>query len=455
MERALLINVCWKDRGYKDPWPPEDSARELRELAESGGVRVLEEYTLTQDRPRPARLIGKGKAEELQGLAAALKSEVVIFGEDLSPGQQRNLEEALGVKVIDRTQLILDIFAQRAHSQEGKVQVELAQLQYLLPRLIGKGILLSRLGGGVGTRGPGEQKLEIDRRRIRDRISRLRKELGEIARRRGVARSKREEEQVPVISLIGYTNAGKSTLLNALTSSEVFTEDLLFATLDPTTRRLRLPSGRVVLATDTVGFIQKLPPTVVAAFRATLEELEEADLLLHVLDVSHPEVRQQRQVVEQTLRRLGLDQKPCVLVLNKVDQLGIPPPDLIPRAEAGGAPLRDASGPFVWPESLGQEEPWVAVSALRGWGLDELQRALQTALETDMVDLRACIPFDRGDLLRQAQEMGSLRTTRHLATGTLVQGQIPRRLAPLFAPYTAGRGRGGAGRRGSPAVVSS
>ena len=453
-ERAVLVGLDRPEAGGR--WAGRASMEELARLVATAGAVRVGELAQRLRSPHPHMYLGRGKVQELAALCDQLAPDLVVFDDELAPAQQRFLEESLGGrKVIDRTALILDIFGRRAHSHEGRLQVELAQHEYLLPRLAGQWTHLERLGGGIGTRGPGETQLETDRRLIRSRIQRLKRELEAVRRHRALYRQRRRASAVPVVALVGYTNAGKSTLLNALTSAEVFTEDLLFATLDPTTRRLRLPSGRAVLLTDTVGFIQKLPPTVVAAFRATLEELEEADVLLHVLDVSHPDVPQQRQVVEQTLRRLGLDTKPRLLVLNKVDRLGIPPHDLVPRAEAGGAPVHDPARPFVWPEHLGQEEPWVGVSALRGWGLEGLQRAIQEALETDMVELRACIPFDRGDLLRRAQEVGSLHSTRHLATGTLVQGQIPRHLAPLFAPYTAGRGRGGAERGGSPAAVSS
>jgi len=426
---------------------------ELARLVETAGAVSVGEIVQRLRAPHPRMYLGRGKVQELAALCERLAPDLVVFDDELAPAQQSYMEEALGGrKVIDRTALILDIFGRRAQTHEGSLQVELAQHEYLLPRLAGQWTHLERLGAGIGTRGPGETQLETDRRLIRGRIQRLKRELEAVRRHRALYRQRRRASAVPVVALVGYTNAGKSTLLNALTSAEVFTEDLLFATLDPTTRRLRLPPGRVVLATDTVGFIQKLPPTVVAAFRATLEELEEADLLLHVLDVSHPEVRQQRHVVDQTLRHLGLDTKPRLLVLNKIDRLAAGTDHLGARAQTAGVASDDASSAFVWSESLGEEEPWVGVSALRGWGLDRLQLAIQEALETDMVELRACIPFDRGDLLHQAQELGSLRSTRHLATGTLVTGQVPRRLAPLFAPYSAGRGPRPPGRPRSTAI---
>lgn len=263
--------------------------------------------------------IGKGKAEELAVLVITTHADLVIFDDELSPAQQRNLERLLKTKVIDRTWLILDIFASRAASKEGKIQVELAQLCYLLPRLVGKGTALSRLGGGIGTRGPGETKLEVDRRRIRRRISILRKELEEIAKRRGLQRSNRKKSGLPLVSIVGYTNAGKSTLFNALTDSEVFVEDKLFATLDPTIRRCYLPSGDFMLLADTVGFIRKLPHDLIAAFRATLEEATYSDLLLHVVDASHPGKDDHLEAVEEVLRTLGIADRPVIIVLNKID----------------------------------------------------------------------------------------------------------------------------------------
>ena len=263
--------------------------------------------------------IGKGKAEELAVLVITTHADLVIFDDELSPAQQRNLERLLKTKVIDRTWLILDIFASRAASKEGKIQVELAQLCYLLPRLVGKGTALSRLGGGIGTRGPGETKLEVDRRRIRRRISILRKELEEIAKRRGLQRSNRKKSGLPLVSIVGYTNAGKSTLFNALTDSEVFVEDKLFATLDPTIRRCYLPSGDFMLLADTVGFIRKLPHDLIAAFRATLEEATYSDLLLHVVDASHPGKDDHCEAVAEVLKTLGLADKPIITCLNKMD----------------------------------------------------------------------------------------------------------------------------------------
>lgn len=303
--------------------------------------------------------VGEGKARELAALAVVTHADLVVFDDELTPAQQRNLEDVTGIKVVDRTWLILDIFASRAASKEGKIQVELAQLSYLLPRLVGKGTALSRLGGGIGTRGPGETKLEMDRRRIRKRIAVLRGELEEIAQRRGLQRSRRREAGMPVVSLVGYTNAGKSTLFNALTESEVLVGDKLFATLDPTIRRCRLPEGGFILFADTVGFIRKLPHELVAAFRATLEEAAQADLLLHVVDASHPGKDDQCQAVGAVLAELGLHDKPALTVLNKMDLI----PGKLER------------------ERISMEHPGaVLVSATKRQGLDALLDRVASAL---------------------------------------------------------------------------
>jgi len=322
LERALLVTLRFKQLSHRDPWPVSEIQSEHRELAVSAGLEVSGEVVLERESPSPAYLIGTGQAEQVRDRAAQLRAQVVVFGVDLSFTQQRNLEETAGRKVIDRTQLILDIFARRAHSNEGKVQVELAQLRYLLPRLAGKGVLLSRLGGGIGTRGPGEQKLEMDRRRIRLRISRLARELEEIRRRRETVRERRRSEEIPSAVLVGYTNAGKSTLLNALTGSSARSEDRLFTTLDPLTRRLSLPDGQGILLTDTVGFLHRLPHHLIEAFRATLQEAAEASLLLHVMDSSSLLMEEKEAAVHEVLRDIEADSRPLLRVLNKTDQLG-------------------------------------------------------------------------------------------------------------------------------------
>ncbi|MFO7983997.1 MAG: GTPase HflX [Desulfuromonadales bacterium] len=315
-ERAILISVSHSPRDEV-----EDSLDELTELARTADLVVLDRVVQRPRRLNPKYLMGAGKIKEIVIRALQQRATMLVFDQELSPTQVRSISEITEMKVIDRTQLILDIFSRRAHSRDGKVQVELAQLKYILPRLVGKGTAFSRLMGGIGGRGPGETKLEIDRRRIRDRISRLEKQLKELARGRRQRRQRRIRADVPIVSIIGYTNAGKSTLLNALTRSEVFTEDLLFATLDTSTRRLRFPMEREVIITDTVGFISKLPRSLMGAFKSTLEELEDADLLLHVVDLSSPRFEEQIEAVERILDELGLASIPRLLVFNKVDRV--------------------------------------------------------------------------------------------------------------------------------------
>lgn len=316
-ERAILVaGISSKTRDSS-----ESSLRELARLAETAGVDVIGTLTQNKESIDSKWFLGKGKIEELKQYCQEVDANVAIFNHELSGTQVRNLENFLDVKIIDRTQLILDIFAGRAKTREGQLQVELAQLSYLLPRLFGQGKNLSRQGGGIGTRGPGESQLEVDRRHIRGRITELKRQLTEVSRHRTLHRAKRRREEVYQIALVGYTNAGKSTLLTNLTGSEVFAEDKLFATLDPTTRQLALPNGQVVLLTDTVGFIQHLPHDLVAAFRSTLEEVNEAQLLLHVVDASDPDYPNQIKVVESVLRELEADGKDSIVVFNKVDLL--------------------------------------------------------------------------------------------------------------------------------------
>jgi GTPase len=321
VERAWLVHVFFSDSRYREHGDREDLARETRDLALSAGLEVVGEERIQRDLPAPDLYIGKGRAGDLAARLEAEQAQVVIFGNDLSVIQQRNLEELARTKVIDRTQLILDIFAQRARSSEGKAQVELAQLQYLLPRLTGRGTALSRLGGGIGTRGPGEQKLEIDRRRIRERMVRLRRTMETIRSRRALARGRREEGRLPVISLVGYTNAGKSTLLNALTKAGALSRDQLFTTLDPLTRRLELGQGQAILLTDTVGFLQRLPVHLVKAFESTLEEVRESAGLLHVVDGSSSMLEARMEAVGRIFEEMGIDPFRAMILFNKCDQL--------------------------------------------------------------------------------------------------------------------------------------
>ena len=363
-ERAIL--VAMELRNKRSQWSLEETLSELSYLTQAAGAEVAGQITQRSDRFAQT-YVGKGKVEEINELVAQEEAQVVIFDDELTPTQQRNLEAALSVKVIDRTALILDVFGRHARTYEGKLQVELAQHQYLLPRLVGQWSHLERLGGGIGTRGPGETQLETDRRLIRNRIQKITKELEGVRKRRSLYMGRRKSASIPIVSLVGYTNAGKSTLFNALSPSDgknkVEAADQLFSTLDPVTRRIRLPSGGPLLLTDTVGFLQKLSPTVVAAFRATLEELSESDLLLHVVDVTHPKSAEQAGVVETTLKELGLEEKPRLLVLNKLD--------LLPEGSDGAAS----------PTSLGrQHQNKVFISAAKGWNMDSLLQEIEVQL---------------------------------------------------------------------------
>ncbi len=315
-DSAILVGL--EAKGSSTMPDADGSLSELNQLAHSAGANVVGYLTQKLDRPTHTYL-GKGKIEELSLLREELGANVIIFDDELSPSQQRNLEKALQVKVIDRSALILDIFAQRAQTREGKLQVDLAQTEYLLPRLVGQWSHLERLGGGIGTRGPGETQIETDRRIIRTKIQKLKQELENVKKQRANYRQNRQRTGVPVVSLVGYTNAGKSTLLNSLTGADVVAENRMFSTLDPTTRKIHNPHGPSFLMTDTVGFIQKLPTTLVAAFMATLEELEESSLLLHVIDITHPKAEEHLSVVNRLLNRLGHDNKPSILVFNKID----------------------------------------------------------------------------------------------------------------------------------------
>ena len=352
-------------------WGLEESLTELAELARSARAIVVATVTQRMDRPTQTYL-GKGKLEELKGLLYAKRASTVICDDELTPTQQRNLEKELGgAKVIDRTALILDVFAQRARTKDGRLQVELAQHEYLLPRLAGQWTHLERLGGGIGTRGPGETQIETDRRLVRQRIQKLKRDLEDVRRHRARYRARRIEMEVPVVSLVGYTNAGKSSLLNRLTKANVMAENLLFSTLDPVTRRIKTPAGRDVLLTDTVGFIQKLPTAVVAAFRATLEEVQESTLVLHVLDIAHPNAAQMAAVVEGILKDLGIADKPRLVALNKADLL-----DENVGAETLSRALQLADG----------ELGGVFTSAETGTGLGTLLREIDDALSAEDED---------------------------------------------------------------------
>ncbi len=359
-ERALLLAVAAK--GSRGRETAEDSLTELARLAGAAGAKVVGRIVQPLPHPEPDSYVGKGKLGELLARKETSAYDVLILDDELSPHQQRTLEETLGVKVIDRAALILDIFARRARTREGRLQVELAQHQYLLPRLAGQWQHLERLGGGIGTRGPGESQLETDRRLIRRRIQRLKEQTEAIRNRRAQYRRQRKLSGIPVVALVGYTNAGKSTLLNALCRADIYADDRLFATLDPTTRRLRLPDSRFALLTDTVGFIRKLPPTIVAAFRATLEELAEADLLLHVVDFAAPDAAGQCQTVETILGELGLADKPRLTVLNKIDL----------TLDASRPWDENTALAYFADQDAAAGEAIVPVSAAKGWGLARL-----------------------------------------------------------------------------------
>jgi len=356
--------VAVESKGTTGRWSARASIKELALLSGTAGASVVGQIIQKLPSPSKTHYVGKGKLEELIAQKNQTGYDVVILDDELTPLQQRNLEEALQVKVIDRVALILDIFARRAHTREGQLQVELAQHQYLLPRLAGQWSHLERLGGGIGTRGPGESQLETDRRLIRRKIHRLKEKIEEVRRHRALYRQKRLKSGIPVASLVGYTNSGKSTLLNALCQAGVFTEDKLFATLDPTTRRLLLPDGQTILVTDTVGFIHKLPPAIVTAFRATLEELDEAALLLHVVDLSSPDAAEQCQTVEDILADLNLSGKPRITALNKIDLL----------LASDRAWDEESAVAYLSGQSAGENA--VMISATRKWGLTDLMALL-------------------------------------------------------------------------------
>ncbi|HJQ73293.1 MAG TPA: GTPase HflX [Gaiellaceae bacterium] len=396
-----------------------ESLAELRRLAETAGVTVAGETIQSLRRIHPATFVGVGKVDQIRALAEETDGDVVIFDDPLSPAQQRNIEKRVERKVIDRSALILDIFAQRARSLEGKMQVELAQLGYLLPRLTRQWTHLSRLGGGVGTRGPGETQLEVDRRRIRERIAQLRRRLTDVERTRGLHRHERAAVPFPTVALVGYTNSGKSTLMNRLTRAGVVVEDKLFATLDPTVRRVRLPEGLTVLLADTVGFIHKLPHQLVEAFKSTLEEVRSADLLVHVVDVSHPTWPEQVQVVDTVLREIEAGGRPVLLALNKTDLLanGAAPP---------GAPAEALS-----------------ISARTGRGIDALLAAMDAHFTRGLERVRCALPSARGDLLAWLRRAGRVVEEYYrdgvVTVTALVPPKVAGQLRKQLSPETAER----------------
>jgi GTP-binding protein HflX len=411
-ERALLIGL---EQEGVTKWDLRDSMDELRELANSAGAQVVN--TVTQKLPKPTApyYIGRGKAELIRDSFKDQQVTSVIFNDELSPAQGRNLENLLSRKVLDRTQLILDIFAQRARSREGRLQIELAQLQYLLPRLTRMWNHLSRQTGGIGTRGPGETQLEVDRRRVQDRIARLERDLAGVRKVRSVQRQGRKRHQWPVAAVVGYTNAGKSTLLNLLTGADVIAENKLFATLDPTTRSFTLPNKQRVLLTDTVGFLRKLPHTLIESFKATLEEVSEADLLIHVIDLSHPRVDENIEAVNIVTRELGAFGKQTLLVFNKIDALE--------NVELTEIYLKRFPGS-------------VAISARTGRGMSELVLALQDELSAWRLRSRYSVPLTESGLIAEIHRIGHVLELHYEAENALIVAHVPPQLEQKLTRYT-------------------
>ena len=424
-EKAILVGFDRKSRGASRS--PEESLRELRELTATAGATVVNVLVQHRDSPVAATLIGPGKVEELRDQARLTDAGVVIFDHELTPTQQRNLEKLLELKVIDRTQLILDIFAGRARTREGRLQVELAQLSYLLPRLTGKGVSLSRLGGGIGTRGPGETKLETDRRRISKRIKKIEVDLEQVRSGRGLHRTRRQAVPLPTLAMVGYTNAGKSTLFNRLTSSHVTADARMFATLDPTVRGVALPSRRRALLSDTVGFIGNLPTTLVKAFRATLEEVAEATLILHVVDIASDEAAAHTAHVSKVLTEIGADQTPQLLVLNKADMLAAEDRD----AELlRGRLLSDAGGKL--------EPRAILVSGETGYGIPALLEALDSVIPFDpIVSETFRIPNDEQSVTALLHEYGRVREIRYEDAFCVVTADVSESLRRRLILYVA------------------
>jgi GTPase len=424
-ERAFLVGVdIYGQQGLLNL---DDSLAELTLLADTAGLDVVGQATQKLDHPNPQTFIGPGKVEETKALVEEFEADVVLFDDELSPRHLRNLEQLMGdrVRVIDRTALILDIFAQHASTSEGALQVELAQYEYRLPRLTRAWTHLARQAGGgggrsgsvggVGLRGPGETQLEVDRRDIRRRIDHLKNELEKVRTHRQQYRSRRKQSRIPVVALVGYTNAGKSTLLNRLSSADVYVADQLFATLDPTTRRVELPGGHLALFTDTVGFIQKLPTALVAAFRATLEEIAEADLLLHVVDITHPNVMAQARAVQLTLGEIEADHVPVVTVVNKIDRLADP------------KKARQNLEIFSTAE---------AISALTGEGINDLLATISDQLYETYQSVKVYLPYQQGGLISLFHDSGQVERLEQVPGGVLIKGKLPGRLIARFKPFT-------------------
>ena len=411
-ERAVLVGL---EQAGVSKWDLKDSLDELRELANSAGAEVVDTVTQKLQKPTAPYYIGKGKAELIKLSLHDRQVTSVIFDDELSPAQGRNLETLLARKVLDRTQLILDIFAQRARSREGRLQIELAQLQYLLPRLTRMWQHLSRQTGGIGMRGPGETQLEVDRRRVQERIARLERELESVRKTRAVQREGRKRNQWPVASVVGYTNAGKSTLLNLLTGADVIAENRLFATLDPTTRSFVLPNKQRMLLTDTVGFLRKLPHTLIESFKATLEEVSEADLLIHIVDLSHPRVDEQMEAVDAVIKEIDAFGKQTLIVFNKIDK--------IDNRELAEAYLSRFPGS-------------VAISARTGEGVGELVRALQDALSSWRLRSRFRIPINESALIAEIHRVGHVLELRYEGDDALIVAHVPPHLEAKLTQYS-------------------
>ena len=397
IERVILVGVA-----FDTDDDTERSLDELGELAKTAGAQTVGRMIQTRDNFHPATYIGKGKIEELRLMIDELDATGIICDDELSPAQFKNLEDELGIKVMDRTMVILDIFAARATSSEGKIQVEMAQLKYRSIRLAGFGTSMSRLGGGIGTRGPGEKKLEVDRRLINDRIAQLRRELKEVQKHRDITRAKREKNKVPVVAIVGYTNAGKSTLLNHLTEADVLEEDKLFATLDPTTRILALDGKQQVLLTDTVGFIRKLPHHLIEAFKSTLEEAKYADIIFHVVDASNMQREKQMFITYQTLDDLGVKDKKFVTLFNKQD------------ARTDNEPLHDFRADYT-----------LNISAAKDLGLDEVKSLLEEILRENKVYIERIIPYDKAGVIQLIRKQGELVSEEYVADGIQIKAYVP------------------------------
>ena len=428
-ETCVLVGLDLRSRkgagaseALLESYTAQDSLAELAELADSAGAEVVGRMIQVRDQLDPATLIGSGKVEEVKGWAAQQDADFVLFDQNLSPSQQRNLEKALERRVLDRTQLILDIFARHARTREGKLQVELAQLNYLLPRLAGRGVQMSRLGGGIGTRGPGETQLETDRRRIGQRIDKLKENLKKVRSTRDLQRKKRTAVPLATLALAGYTNAGKSTLFNALTDSHVLAEKRMFATLDPTIRVLELPSRRHVLMSDTVGFIRGLPTTLVQAFRATLEEVTQASMILHVVDISSPGRREQMREVDTLLKELDAADTPQILVLNKADLIDAAEAKAILEAERGA----------------GGRAAVVAISSVTGQGFEELRQVIEDTLPADPLrQMTYRFGHGQGERLNFLYTHARILERKDEPTGVLVTAEAPESVRVLLTDYEA------------------